>query len=258
MQYGPTELFPHAADLPAGPPSQDAVLVTCAYLVASSSPWVMQSLFLAAIGDARKGQGSEGARGVRVPLPGGRERVRALPGAQDDLPPRLPVGLRVCHRPVGWAGGARAARARWSATCGRRLSREGAARGQGGVLSRAGSGSATTLNPDSRLRPRAKTGKDRDRPDLSGRHDIMCLCRHVVQRRALRTIGEGTRDCPAARSAGAPSRAGARNRSGRTRAAWSPYQPNWPAKAGFRPWRCCGWIDPSSTARAARVSTDCG
>jgi hypothetical protein len=53
MQYGPAELFPRATELPAGPPSDDAVLVTCAYLVEQSSPWVMQSLFLAAIGDAR-------------------------------------------------------------------------------------------------------------------------------------------------------------------------------------------------------------
>jgi hypothetical protein len=53
MQYGPAELFPRAAELPAGPPSNDAVLVACAYLVRQSSPWVMQSLFLAAIGDAR-------------------------------------------------------------------------------------------------------------------------------------------------------------------------------------------------------------
>jgi hypothetical protein len=53
MQYGPAELFPRAAELPAGPPSADAVLVTCAYLVEKSSPWVMQSLFLAAIGDAK-------------------------------------------------------------------------------------------------------------------------------------------------------------------------------------------------------------
>jgi hypothetical protein len=53
MQYGPGELFPKAAELPAGPPSSDAVLVTCAYLVDPSTPWVMQSLFLAAIGDAR-------------------------------------------------------------------------------------------------------------------------------------------------------------------------------------------------------------
>ncbi len=53
MQYGPSALFPRAAELPAGPPSADAVLVTCAYLVEASSPWVIQSLFLAAIGDAR-------------------------------------------------------------------------------------------------------------------------------------------------------------------------------------------------------------
>jgi hypothetical protein len=53
MQFGPAELFPRAAELPAGPPSADAVLVTCAYLVEASSPWVTQSLFLAAIGDAR-------------------------------------------------------------------------------------------------------------------------------------------------------------------------------------------------------------
>ncbi len=54
MQYGPSSLFPRAAELPAGPASDDAVLVTCAYLVDPSTPWVMQSLFLAAIGDARQ------------------------------------------------------------------------------------------------------------------------------------------------------------------------------------------------------------
>jgi hypothetical protein len=53
MQYGPARLFPRAAELPAGPPSDDAVLVTCAYLVDRSSPWVLQSLFLAAIGEAK-------------------------------------------------------------------------------------------------------------------------------------------------------------------------------------------------------------
>jgi hypothetical protein len=53
MQYGPSDLFPRAAELPAGPPSHDALLVTCAYLVDPSKPWVMQSLFLTAIGDAR-------------------------------------------------------------------------------------------------------------------------------------------------------------------------------------------------------------
>jgi hypothetical protein len=53
IQYGPADLFPRAADLPAGPPSDDAVLVTCVYLVSAASPWVEQSLFLAAIGEAR-------------------------------------------------------------------------------------------------------------------------------------------------------------------------------------------------------------
>jgi hypothetical protein len=62
MQYGPAELFPRAAELPAGPPSADAMLVTCAYLVDRSSPWVMQSLFLAAIGDAR----DRGARALET------------------------------------------------------------------------------------------------------------------------------------------------------------------------------------------------
>jgi hypothetical protein len=53
MQYGPASVFPRAAELPAGPPSDDAFLVTCAYLVDRTSPWVLQSLFLAAIGEAK-------------------------------------------------------------------------------------------------------------------------------------------------------------------------------------------------------------
>jgi hypothetical protein len=62
MQYGPAELFPRAAELPAGPPSDDAVLVTCAYLADPATPWVMQSLFLAAIGEAR----DKGARALEA------------------------------------------------------------------------------------------------------------------------------------------------------------------------------------------------
>ena len=54
MQYGPSGLFPRANELPAGPPSDDAVLVTCAYLTDSSKPWVLQSLFLTAIGEVRE------------------------------------------------------------------------------------------------------------------------------------------------------------------------------------------------------------
>jgi hypothetical protein len=53
MQYGPSDLFPRAAELPAGPASSDAVLVTCAYVTDPAKPWVLQSLFLTAIGDAR-------------------------------------------------------------------------------------------------------------------------------------------------------------------------------------------------------------
>jgi len=62
IQYGPTALFPRADELPAGPPSDDAVLVTCVYLVSSASPWVEQSLFLAAIGEAR----DKGARALET------------------------------------------------------------------------------------------------------------------------------------------------------------------------------------------------
>ena len=68
MQYGPAPLFPRAYELPGGPPSDDAMLVTCAYLVDESSPWVLQSLFLAAIGEARdRGAASIEAFAYRYP-----------------------------------------------------------------------------------------------------------------------------------------------------------------------------------------------
>jgi hypothetical protein len=62
MQYGPAHLFPRAADLPAGPPSDDAVLVTCSYLVGDAAVWVEQSLLLAAIGESR----DRGARALEA------------------------------------------------------------------------------------------------------------------------------------------------------------------------------------------------
>ena len=62
MQYGPAAAFPRAYELPAGPPSDDSMLVTCVYLVDQSSPWVLQSLFLAAIGEAR----DRGARSLEA------------------------------------------------------------------------------------------------------------------------------------------------------------------------------------------------
>src|SRR3954470_17929982 len=70
MQYGPAAVFPRASELPGGPPSDDSILVTCAYLVDASSPWVLQSLFLAAIGEARE-RGSRGVEGVAYRYPEG-------------------------------------------------------------------------------------------------------------------------------------------------------------------------------------------
>jgi hypothetical protein len=55
LQYGPADAFGRAVDLPAGPPSGDAVLVTCSFLLDVASPWALQSLFLACIGEARDG-----------------------------------------------------------------------------------------------------------------------------------------------------------------------------------------------------------
>jgi len=62
MQYGPSGAFPRAYELPGGPRFGDAIIVTCAYVVDQSSPWVLQSLFLAAIGEAR----DRGARGLEA------------------------------------------------------------------------------------------------------------------------------------------------------------------------------------------------
>ncbi len=62
MQYGPAPLFPRADDLPAGPPSDDAILITCAYLAGGAAQWVEKSLFLAAIGEAR----DRGARALEA------------------------------------------------------------------------------------------------------------------------------------------------------------------------------------------------
>ncbi len=62
MQYGPAHLFPRADDLPAGPPSDDAVLITCAYLMRDGAEWAEKSLMLAAIGEAR----DRGARAIEA------------------------------------------------------------------------------------------------------------------------------------------------------------------------------------------------
>jgi hypothetical protein len=53
VQYGPADEFPRAQTMPAGPPSRDAAIITCAYLIEAGSPWALQSLILAAIGECR-------------------------------------------------------------------------------------------------------------------------------------------------------------------------------------------------------------
>lgn len=53
VQYGPAEAFRHARRLPAGPPSADAVLVTCALVEPDAGPWVLQRLLLAVAGETR-------------------------------------------------------------------------------------------------------------------------------------------------------------------------------------------------------------
>src|SRR6476620_2661070 len=53
IHSGPADRFPRARALPAGPPGAGAALITCAYLVDVHSPWVLQSLFLAGIGESK-------------------------------------------------------------------------------------------------------------------------------------------------------------------------------------------------------------
>ncbi len=75
MQYGPSGYFPRAADLPAGPPSEDAVLVTCAYLTHRAGEWVEKSLLLAAIGEARD-QGAKALEAFAYRYPEGEKGIQ--------------------------------------------------------------------------------------------------------------------------------------------------------------------------------------
>ena len=94
MQYGPAALFPRAAELPAGPPSRRR----------GARHVRVPRRRVDAVGDAvalprrdrrRARPGRARARGVRVPLSGGRVALRALPRPPDGLPARLPRRLRV-------------------------------------------------------------------------------------------------------------------------------------------------------------------
>ena len=90
---------------------EDAVLVTCAYLLSDTQPWVEQSLFLAAIGEAR----DKGARALEAFAYRYREshaRARAVPRPPDGVPARLPRRLRLPDDSRVGPDRARAARAR--------------------------------------------------------------------------------------------------------------------------------------------------
>ncbi len=76
LQDGPSRLFPRAADLPGGPVSDDAVLVTCSYLLGDGAEWVEKSLLLRRDRGVPRPRGRCGG-GVRVPLPRRASRSRS-------------------------------------------------------------------------------------------------------------------------------------------------------------------------------------
>ena len=127
MQYGPAQAFPRAFELPGGPPSDGSILVTCAYLVDPSSPWVLQSLFLAAIGEARD-RGAACLEAFSYRYAEARVELRAVPRPPHGVPAGLPRRLRVPGRALCRPRRAVAARARRPAAGGGGEAREGARR----------------------------------------------------------------------------------------------------------------------------------
>ncbi len=68
MQYGPAGAFPRARVLPAGPPSRDAALVTCAYVTGPEAADHLERLFLEALADVKaRNMVAIEAFGVRYP-----------------------------------------------------------------------------------------------------------------------------------------------------------------------------------------------
>ena len=132
MQYGPARLFPRAPSCRPGRRRDDAMLVTCAYLVDESSPWVLQSLFLAAIGEARdRGRAALEAFAYRYPEGESsyeRFRVHKTVFPRDFL---ADFGFRMMRAAGRVELGA--ARARRAAAGRRGHAREGAPRREGGV-----------------------------------------------------------------------------------------------------------------------------
>ena len=88
-----------------GPPLDRTRCSSRARTSSTSTPWVMQSLFLAAIGDARD-RGAKALEAFAYRYPEGESSVRALSRAPDGVPVGLPRRLRL---PDGARAGARRA-----------------------------------------------------------------------------------------------------------------------------------------------------
>ena len=148
MQYGPSGLFPRAADLPAGPPSDDAVLVTCAYLA--------------------RGRGRVGRE---VP-PARRDRGEPRPGRGGDRGVRVPLSRTTRTRSSASTSTAPSSRATSSTTSGSRRSAAAAGSSSAGSSS-AGSRrwrraparrcSASSRRPSRRPSPRRRPGRELSR-----------------------------------------------------------------------------------------------
>lgn len=79
LQYGPAGAFPRAQVLPAGPPSRDAALITCAYVTGTDATGAVERLVLEALADI-KGRGMQAIEVFAMRYP-------------DEVPPAERAGL---------------------------------------------------------------------------------------------------------------------------------------------------------------------
>ncbi len=216
LQYGPSHLFPRAADLPAGPASEDAVLVTCSYLSRNGAEWIEKSLLLAAIGESRD-RGAKALEAFAYRYPGGRVGRGALPRPPHGLPARLPRRVRV--RDGSCAGSRRAVppRARRPRPGRGGDAGEGAARRPGGVHPDAGAGAAavTRIGPGHSASVWGWTGNERGSRLTSGQSEkarrgaaaipakVKCCGFPVIQAREDTALAELIQPIEQAKRAGA-------------------------------------------------------
>ena len=137
LQYGPAHLFPRAADLPAGPASDDAALVTCVYLLRGADRLGREVAPPRRDRRVARPRG-HGPGGVRLPLPRARDTGGAVPRPPDGVPARLPRRVRVRDAPLAGPRRALPARARGPPAGRGGAAGEGAARRPGRVHADAG------------------------------------------------------------------------------------------------------------------------